>query len=165
MREKQRNMNPVLKYIVRAIKYFFYFAILLTIILSILVLAHVIDNDISTMFRNGYDSLWQIAIMFAAVSAVYPVFGFTKKDVVIPGEYNEVRYGVVKFMESRGYKLETEKDGNMTFRLRSVLNRITRMAEDRITLKRSLGGFEIEGLRKDAIRLVYGLENAFRSND
>ncbi len=155
-------MPSALKYIVRAVKYFFYFAILLIIILSILVLAHVIDNDISTMFRNGYDSLWQIAIMFACVAAVYPVFGFTKKDVLIPGEYDEIRDGVVKFMESRGYRLETEKDGTMTFRLRSVVNRITRMIEDRITLKRNLGGFEIEGLRKDAIRLVYGLENAFR---
>ena len=53
-------MDKAMKYIVRAIKYFFYFSILLIIILSVLVLAHVVDGNIETMFRNGYNSLWQI---------------------------------------------------------------------------------------------------------
>ena len=51
----------------------------------------------------------------------------------------------------------------MTFRNRSILNRITRMMEDRITFTRTLGGFELEGLRKDTIRVIYGLENALRN--
>ena len=98
--EKIKNdhliMSSVLKYIVRAVKYFFYFTILLIIIMTVLVLAHVLDGNISTMFRNGYDSLWQIALMFAAISSVYPIFGFVKKEALIPGEYAEVRDGVVK---------------------------------------------------------------------
>ena len=67
-------------------------------------------------------------------------------------------------MENRGYKLESEKGENMTFRNRSILNRITRMMEDRITFTRTLGGFELEGLRKDTIRVIYGLENALRNS-
>ena len=53
-------MSSVLKYIVRAVKYFFYFTILLIIIMTVLVLAHVLDGNISTMFRNGYLSLIHI---------------------------------------------------------------------------------------------------------
>ena len=155
-------MNKVMKYIVRAVKYFFYFSILLIIILTVLVLAHVVDGNVETMFRDGYNSLWQIGLMFAAVSAIYPVFGFVKKEAVIPGEYSEIRDDVVKFMESRGYRLERENGENLTFRSRSIFNRISRMMEDRITFTRSLGGFELEGLRKDTIRIIYGLENAMR---
>ncbi len=155
-------MNKAMKYIVRAVKYFFYFSILLIIILTVLVLAHVVDGNMETMFRDGYNSLWQIGLMFAAVSAIYPVFGFVKKVAVLPGEYSEIRDDVVKFMESRGYRLESENGENLTFRSRSILNRISRMMEDRITFTRSLGGFELEGLRKDTIRLIYGLENAMR---
>lgn len=157
-------MNKALKYIIRAVKYFFYFSFLLVVILAVLVLAHVVDGNIETMFRDGYNSLWQIGLMFAAVSAVYPIFGFVKKEAVIPGEYSEIRGDVVKFMENRGYRLESESGENMTFRSRSVLNRMTRMLEDRITFTRTLGGFELEGLRKDTIRIIYGLENALRSN-
>lgn len=154
-------MNKAMKYIVRAIKYFFYFSILLIIILSVLVLAHVVDGNIETMFRNGYNSLWQIGLMFAAVAAVYPVFGFVKKEAVIPGEYAEIRKGVIDYMENHGYRLESENGENMTFRNRSLLNRITRMMEDRITFTRTLGGFELEGLRKDTIRVIYGLETPY----
>ena len=158
-------MNKAVKYIIRAVKYFFYFTILLIIILAVLILAHVVDGNIETMFKDGYDSLWQIALMFAAVSAIYPVFGFVKKDAIVPGEYSEIRSKVISFMESRGYRLEKEDGENMTFRNRSILNRLSRMCEDRITFTRTPGGFTLEGLRKDTIRLIYGLENAMRSEE
>ena len=141
-------MTNSVKYIVRAVKYFFYFTFLMIIIMCVLVLAHVVEGNIETMFRDGYKSLWQIAGMFACVAAIYPIFGFVKKMALIP--------------EDRGDKLETEHDGRMTFRNRSIVNRISRMCEDRITLTPTLGGFEVEGLRKDTIRIIYGLENAFR---
>lgn len=156
-------MTPALKYIVRAIKYFFYFSFIMIIIMSVLVLAHVVDGNIETMFRDGYNSLWEIGLMFAAVSAIYPMFGFVKKSTAIPGEFSEIRPTIVKYMESKGYKLEREEGENMTFRNRMFLNKLSRMYEDRITFTRELGGFSIEGLRKDTIRIIYGLENAFRS--
>ena len=161
----RKNMQKIIRYTVRAVKYFFYFTILLVIILSVLVLAHVIDGNIETMFRDGYRSLLQIALMFAAVSAVYPVFGFVKKDAVIPGEYGEIRGKVTEFMENRGYRLEKEDGENMTFRNRSFINRLSRMFEDRITFTRTLGGFSLEGLRKDTIRIIYGLENSLRDSE
>lgn len=158
-------MSPVLKYIVRAIKYFFYFSILMIVLLSILVLAHIVDGNIESMFRNGYKSLVQIAVMFGCVSAVYPVFGFVKKDALIPGEFSDIRDGIVSYMENRGYRLEKEDGENMSFRNRSVFNRLSRMCEDRITLTRVIGGYRLEGLRKDVIRLIYGLESKFRESE
>lgn len=160
-----KSMTKTVKYIIRAVKYFFYFTFLMVLIMSVLVLAHVVDGNIETMFRDGYDSLWQIAGMFACVAAVYPVFGFVKKTALVSGEYSEIRDRTVKFMEDRGYRLEKEDGENLSFRSRSALNRIARMCEDRITFTRCLGGFELEGLRKDTIRIIYGLENAFRQDN
>lgn len=152
-----------MKYAVRAIKYFLYFIILLVILMAILVVAGIVEADVSAMFRNGYDSLWQIAVMFACVSAVYPYFGFMKKDTVIPGEYADIRDTLIKYMEEKGYSLENEDDEKITFRYRSIAKRITNMYEDRITFYRQLGGFKVEGLRKIVVRLVYGLEAQFRN--
>ena len=151
-----------MKYIVRAVKYFFYFCILLSAMLAILSVAHVIEGPVEGMFREGYDSLIKIAIMFACVSAVYPLFGFMKKEALIPGEYGEIRDRIIKYMESRGYRLESERDEDMTFRSRSAVTRLLRMFEDRITLTRRVTGFDVEGLRKDVVRIVYGLESALR---
>ena len=53
----------------------------------------------------------------------------------------------------------------MTFRLRSPLNRLTRMFEDRITMTRELPGFMLEGPSKDVTRLIYGLESRFAASD
>ena len=65
-----------MKYIIRAVKYFFYFCILLAIMLGILVLAHVTDaNNLESLFKDGYNSLVKIAIMFGCISAIYPLFG------------------------------------------------------------------------------------------
>ena len=158
-------MSPAAKYIVRAIKYFFYFTFLLALFLSVLVLAGVVEGNIETMFRGGYRSLLSIALMFICVSSVYPVFGFVRKSAIIPGEYKDIRDGIVDAMESRGYILEKEEGENLSFRLKSTLNKITRMYEDRITFTRELGGFSVEGLRKDAIRIIYGIESRFRKDE
>lgn len=154
-----------MKYIIRAVKYFFYFCILLAAMLGILTLCHVVEGPVEGMFREGYDSLVKIAVMFGCVSAVYPLFGFMKKEALIPGEYGEIRGDIIEYMESRGYRLESEQDENLTFRHRSAVTRLFRMFEDRITLTRRATGFDVEGLRKDVVRIVYGLEARMRSTE
>ena len=56
-----------MKYFIRAVKYFFYFTILFVIIMAALVFIGVVKADVSLMFRDGYKSLWQIALLFAFV--------------------------------------------------------------------------------------------------
>lgn len=154
-----------MQYLIRAVKYFFYFLIILVLIMAVMVALGAVEADITTMFRNGTDSLWQIGAMLVVFGAVYPFFGFTKKDTYISGEYSEIRAGVQAYMESRGYVLESEEGENMTFRCAGPLNRTFRMFEDRITLTRSFNGFIMEGLRKDVVRLSMGLEYRFRHEE
>ena len=151
-----------MRYLVRAIKYFFYFVFLLIVLMAILVLLNFASADPATMFKNGYDSLWQIALMFACVAAVYPMFGYLQKDLCLDGEYADIRDPLVAYMNKRGYVLEVEEDENLCFRFKSMVNRISRMLEDRITFTRQAGGFRVEGLRKDVVRVVHGVEYSFR---
>ncbi|MBP5335135.1 MAG: hypothetical protein J6Y61_05025 [Bacteroidales bacterium] len=152
-----------MKYIVRALKYFVYISLIVTVILLILMALKLVSPDINVMFRNGWGSVLQIAIMFLAVSAIYPKFGYAKRGVRIPGSYSEIRDKVVSFMEERGYELETEEGENLTFRLRNRFNRAARTWEDRITLTRELAGFYMEGISKDVARLASAMEFKFQN--
>ena len=153
-----------MRYFIRAFKYLVYFFILMALMLGVLVLIHASDaTSVEELFKDGYNSLVKIAIMFGCVSLIYPLFGFQKKEAIVPGDYREIRTGVVEFMESRGYRLEHEQGEDMTFVLRSPVTRLFRMYEDRITLTRRISGFDVEGLRKDVVRIVYGLEQKMRN--
>lgn len=154
-----------MKYLRRSVKYFFYFAILFVIIMVLMVALGAVEADIDLMFKKGYESLWQIALMLVVISAAYPYFGFMKKETIIPGEYAGIRGGIIAYMEERGYMLVSEEGENLRFRSRSVVRRIFRMFEDDITMTRSFTGFTMEGLRKDLVRLSSGLEYKFRNPD
>ena len=154
-----------MKYIVRAVKYFIYICVLVTIILSVLVLAHFVSSDINVMFKEGWKSVAKIALVFAGIAAIYPLFGYRKLLAGVLGELGGLRDGVVKCMEERGYRLESEDGETMKFRSRSVLNRIFRVWEDRITITKTLGGFDVEGLSRDVARIVPALEYRFRNPD
>lgn len=154
-----------MRYFIRAVKYFFYFTILFAVIMAALVFIGAVPYDVGKMFRDGYKSLWQIALLFAFVAAFYPRFGFIKRSAMIKGEYSDIRGGIIEYMEARGYRLESEDGENLTFRLRSKFNALFKMFEDRITMTRELGGFEVEGLTKEVVRIVGGLEYKFRTLD
>ena len=152
-----------MKYVVRAIKYFIWFALILTLTMVIMAALGLVDPKPELMFREGMKSVWQIAILFAVLAFVYPMTGFRKQDAIIPGDYSQIRDKVVNFMESRGYGLETEEGEDMTFRLNSKIGRAMKMFEDRVTFTRSAQGFRLEGLRKEIVRLISGLEYIFRN--
>ncbi len=154
-----------MKYAIRAIKYFIYFSVLLVIVLFILAQLKMVPSDIDGMFRNGYDSIWQIALMFAGLSAVYPMFGYAKKTAAATGSIQERKAEITTYMEDRGYTLSSEEEGVLKFQRRNILQRITRMLEDTVTIKQELGGFEFEGLRRDIVILALGLETRLNGAD
>lgn len=148
-----------MRYAIRAVKYFVYVSILATLFIAILVAAGFVQSDIDLIFEQGWLSIAKILAAFAAVSAFYPLFGYTSRKALMPGEYKEVKEVAIEAMQDRGYVLEREQDENMTFRMQSGFGKMRRMLEDRITLKRDYSGFYVEGLTKDVTRLVYALES------
>lgn len=156
-----------MRYIVRIVKYFIYITLLVCLFLGVLVALKLVSPDPEVMFRNGWDSVWQIAVIFLAFSCIYPRIGFTGRKALAPGEYKELRDTVIDFMHIHSYVLESEDEveQKMTFRMKNPINRLTRMLEDRITVTRYMSGFELEGPTKDVTRLAYGLESRFAPTD
>lgn len=153
-----------MKYILRSLKYYCYLLLLLVIIIAALVLTGFVEADLSKMFVNGYDSLWQIALIMLIFAIIYPRFGFSRRTVHLYGSPEELRPTILKVMEDLGYRLEQEQDGTYGFLRRSGLSRALKMWEDRITIAPSGAGLEVEGLTRDLSRIVSALE-ATRGED
>ena len=148
-----------MKYIIRAVKYFFYFAIVTTAIVTVLVFIGAVENNINAIFEGGYNALWKMAIFFAAVAAVYPSLAFIKRDITINGGFEAHKDDIIDYMKERRYELETSTENGLSFRIKGVAGKLAKMNEDRITITPTLEGAQIEGLRKDIIRFAMGLES------
>lgn len=159
----------VMRYLIRAIKYFIYFSLLLVVMMAALYALNMTDptaKDFPSMFfKNGYNSLKLIILIFAGVSAVYPLVGFSKNKAIVPGEAKEAAKIVTSYMEERGYTLEKEEDGNLSFRARTFGKRLLRMFEDRIIFQKDFSGYQVKGMRKDVVRIVHGVEVKARANE
>ena len=150
-----------MKYIIRAIKYFFYFAFFATAIILALVFIGIVEADINAIFEHGYEDLWKIAAFFGIVAAVYPNLAFITRQINIEGERNTIKEDIKTFMRERRYDLESEDSEGMTFRVQGIAGKLSKMYEDRITIRWNAEGFTMEGLRKDLLRLAAGLETTF----
>lgn len=153
-----------MKYFIRSVKYFFYLLVILAIIITILVLAGFVEADISKIFVNGYDSLWQICLIMAVFAAIYPRFGFSSRTAHVYGSPEDVRPLLLKVMDLHGYRLEKDSGDSLTFVKRSVISRLLKMWEDRITVSFDVAGLRLEGISKDLVRLVSGLEASQRED-
>lgn len=143
-----------MKYLTRALKYFLYMLVVLALILAALVAFGLVEADVNVMFVHGYDSIWQIVLMLAGISLLYPRFGFTSRSVQLPGSDQEVVPVAIARMQDLGYVLEKNEDGVLTFRRKDVVSRVFKMLEDRITMERNAFGFDVEGLTRDVVRIV-----------
>ena len=153
-----------MKYFIRSVKYFFYFAILSTAIILALVLIGAVEGDINSIFEGGWNALWKIAVFFAAVAAVYPKLGFIKRNLSFVS-HEVSREDIIEFFRERRYVLESETDGAMSFRYRDTAGKISKMYEDRVIVTREMGVYWFEGLRKDVIRLATAFETRFATRD
>ena len=151
-------------YLRRALKYFVQACLIVTVILAVLMVSGLVSTDISVAFVHGWKSVWWILALFAVMSLAYPFFGYQKRKVHVEGDPALAKDGIVEALAPRGYALESEKDGVLTFRLSSPVNKSARMWEDRITLTPVLGGFEAEGLSRDLVRVVSSIEYHFRNH-
>lgn len=153
-RKRKENM----KYFVRSVKYFFYFAFLTTGIILVLVAIGAVEGDINTIFDGGYSAIWKIAIFFALIAAIYPKFGFVCRRLDTAGDWEAVKETAKSYFREKPFRLESETDRSVTFRRKDTMSRIIKMGEDRITVSREEDGYVMEGLRKDVILYATGLE-------
>ena len=154
-----------MKYTVRALKYFLSMAVIVTLILVGLTYYAKGSLDFSQSLENGWTSVIYIAAILAVFSAVYPSFGYRERPLDIRGDQAEMAGVIRSYMDARGYRLEKEENGRLTFRNRSPLVRFFRIWEDRITFTPTYSGYTIEGLNRDIVRFISGIEYKYQNRD
>ncbi len=104
------------------------------------------------MANNG-----ALKILFLVLlSALYPLFGFIKRDVA--GGVVEHRDQIIVAMEMSGFSLKEERDGKMLFGANTILRRVAFLFEDTITVSQEGESIRIEGVRRGVVYIVYCLE-------
>lgn len=154
-----------MKYLIRSVKYFFYFAILTAVIITALSMIGAVEGGIENIFEDGYNSLWKIAIFFILVAAVYPKFGFVSRKIDTEAEWDTVRNKAVEYFSNKPFKVVSETPDSITFRRRDLIGRITKMCEDQISLIKTEEGYAMDGLRKDVYLYASGLENILAASE
>ena len=147
-----------MKYVLRALKYFLSMTVLLAVVLALLAAFHLVEADIDNMFVSGMKSVWQIALVLAVISAIYPKFGYGTRKAHINADEQGIRAAVIRVLSNHGYVTEKDEGKSMTFRKASALSKAAKIWEDRISVEIVAAGAEIEGLTKDVVRLVSALE-------
>ncbi len=147
-----------MKYFIRSVKFFFYFAFMTTAIILVLVFIGAAEGGIENIFEDGWNAIWKIAVIFAAIAAIYPKFKFITRGIATEAGWEQVRNQSVTYFKERGLDLETETSYQLTFRRRSVAARISRMGEDRIILSHTAEGYTLNGPSKDVTLFTTGLE-------
>lgn len=147
-----------MKYILRSVKYFVYLAVLFFLLIGAMVLLGFVEASLDTMFRNGTESLKQIAVIGAVFALIYPRFGYCERAVPLLGSLSENLHTISEIMTVKGYVLTSSDDSRLVYRKSFLLTRIVRMGEDRITVTADVRGTVIEGRSKDVVRIVSALE-------
>lgn len=148
-----------MKYLLRSVKYFFYMALVLALLIVVLIALKVVEADISMIFADGWNSIWKIAVMLLVFSIAYPRFGFGTRIAHLNGATDEVEPLVMKVMDNHGYVLAKKTGEDMVFRKKDGFSRALKMWEDAVTFTRSVPGYEVEGLSRDLARIVASVES------
>ena len=164
MQIKRQSNHYAMKYLIRSIKYFFYFALLTTLVIYILIFLEMADSNIANNFEGGYNAFWKMGLFFAAVAAVYPKLAFINRKLYIDPAV-DIQAETVRYFKDRRYVLESQTADTMTFRVSSMGTKLVKMCEDMITITRTADGYYMEGHRKDVLRLASGLEYKFQDKE
>ncbi len=95
-------------------------------------------------------------VLFAILSALYPFFGFVKRD--IEGSIEQHEGQIIVAMESAGFSLSKRADGKIYFHANTILRRVAFLFEDVIVVEQRGEMIHIEGIRRGVVYAAYRLE-------
>ena len=152
-----------MRYLIRALKYLLYFAIIFFLMVGIIYLfssQKAAGLTFVDLFKEG--SLPKIALFFVLVSAIYPYLSFQKKELYLNGPFTNYAEMVDEVMQSLDYVKEDTEAGSVSYIKRSSYARLTRMYEDRVTFSTADNPVIVEGYRKDLLRILSLLNHRIR---
>lgn len=151
-----------MKYTLRAVKYFCMIALLLIVVTFFMNFSgdlQLTPSEQWSLFMADNGAL-KIAVL-VVLSAIYPYFGYVKRDV--EGTIEEFRGQIDVAMESSGFTFVRERDGVLEYRANTILRRVTFLFEDTVTVSQVGGSIRIEGIRRGIVYIYYYLDNFIKN--
>ena len=164
------------RYIKRAVKQLFYFAII--VLIMTLLVFYLSDHDQALSYKDLFKQGSGIKILgfLLLFALIYPIFGYTKKEIGIKGSLADNYTNLISALGSCNFEISNDdaskntlnKQGQevLVFRHKNGFTRFMRMYEDAITVTDKGDGFiEIEGLRKEVIRVAGAIDRTLYPNE
>ena len=133
-------------------------AVLFSII--VLVMFYTSEHDANLRPWNLFDGQWvKIILFFVAYAAVYPLIGYSKKDVAFGDGFSERRQEIIGLLREMNLVPEEADEPNvLKLHNKSGIIRALRLFEDTVTLSDNAGMVTVEGQRKDVVRVAMKLD-------
>jgi hypothetical protein len=151
-------MQKAKKYIIRVLKTIAYFTIIILIFVGMVALMskNVTNGDYSLLFKDG--GFINLLYFIGLIALIYPYLAYASKRIYLPKNFNEERKYIEEILASAKYYVVKEEKNMLFFRPKNRFYRFMRMYEDTITLSYRDNEIQLEGMRKDTIRLARYVE-------
>lgn len=148
-----------MKYIIRSLKYLFVLCVLYVALMwlsSVSTYGGAVDT--MTLLRAQLSSergVW-LVVAFVALALFYPKFGYVRREVA-GADIEADRVRIDNAMQLYGFKFAEVRDGALVYRAEGIVRRVILLFEDEIVVRRTEGGVEVEGKRREAVRIIFQL--------
>ena len=152
------NKFLIMRYLIRAVKYFFAFCVLYVGVVWLSILTQkgmdisVWDSISATMATERGRML---ALAVVALSAAYPFFGFVKRSVKWDMATDADR--LVEIFAAAGFALKLKSEGKMVFKANNILDRLVMLFEDEIVVEQQGEQISLSGIRRGVAKVIYRL--------
>lgn len=152
------NKFLIMRYLIRAVKYFFAFCVLYVGVVWLSILTQkgmdisVWDSISATMATERGRML---ALAVVALSAAYPFFGFVKRSVKWDMATEADR--LVEIFAAAGFALKLKDEGKMVFKANNILDRLVMLFEDEIVVEQQGEQITLSGIRRGVAKVIYRL--------
>ena len=148
-----------MKYAVRSLKYLLFICVLYVALMwlsSISTYGGAVDTMTLLRVQLASDRGVWLVVAFVALALFYPKFGYVRR-VIEGADMDADRVRIDNAMQLYGFKFAEVRDGGLVYRAEGVVRRIILLFEDEIIVRRVEGGIEVEGKRRQAVRIIFQL--------
>lgn len=148
-----------MKYIIRSLKYLLVLCVLYVALMwlsSVSTYGGAVDT--MTLLRAQLSSergVW-LVVAFVALALFYHKFGYVCREVA-GADIEADRVRIDNAMQLYGFKFAEVRDGALVYRAEGIVRRVILLFEDEIVVRRTEGGVEVEGKRREAVRIIFQL--------
>ena len=148
-----------MKYAIRSLKYLLLLCVLYVALMwlsSVSTYGGAVDT--MTLLRAQLSSergVW-LVVAFVALALFYPKFGYVCREVA-GADIEADRVRIDNAMQLYGFKFAEVRDGALVYRAEGIVRRVILLFEDEIVVRRTEGGVEVEGKRREAVRIIFQL--------